>query len=114
MVMTLRLHDYPVKALVDRDVENVRVLADAELDVAGYSFPILEPPGLVLRTGRQESQFLSERIDDLEPGLSEASTSEVDVPFGIHRDAVAPRFLAKVTKVRRGPETKPSLSRGKA
>ena len=42
MVMTLRLHDYPVKALVDRDIENVRVLADAELDVAGYSFPILE------------------------------------------------------------------------
>ena len=96
MVMTLRLHDYPVKALVDRDVENVRVLADAELDVAGYSFPILEPPGLVLRTGRQESQFPSGRGDDLEPGLSEASTSKVDIALRIHRNAIAPRFPAEI------------------
>src|SRR5262249_59019669 len=57
-----RLEADPVQALVDGDVGHVSLVADAELDVAGDTPPVLAEPGLGGRPSANEAQLLAGRV----------------------------------------------------
>src|SRR5262249_32319648 len=84
-----RLEADPVQALVDGDVEHVSLVADAELDVAGDTLPVLEEPGLVGRSSGNEAQFLAGRVGDQDTGASEAADRHDQVAAAVNAHAVA-------------------------
>src|SRR5262249_5264444 len=84
----------PVQASVHGHVQRLALVADAERDVGRYAHRLF--PGLVLRPGGNEGDFLAFRVDHQHGGPLEAAAGDVDGPLAVDRHAIAAGFFAKV------------------
>ncbi len=110
----MRLDADAIQRLVDGDIKCVVVSAQAEFDIAGNAAPIFEEALLVGRSGGQEGQLFTLRIDDHQPGFGETADGHVDVALAIDTHAVGAVLLAEIHQRFRSPLMRPSLSSAKA
>src|SRR3954452_7143986 len=84
----------PVEALVDRDIEHVLLIADAEVAVARIAHGLA---GTLLGFGRlDEGHFPAGRVDHEDSGAARCASGQIDAALGVNSHPVAPLLVAKV------------------
>src|SRR5262245_7146666 len=90
------LHPHAIKGLVDGHVKRMRIVANAELDVARDALPGIKQTSLSSGARSHKGQLAAGGIHHHEARASQAAAGKIDVALRIDGDAVATILTAEI------------------